>query len=79
MSDCSVDDLVEVVRENLGCQSDCDTLGALRKQKRELDRQFHGLLVTAVVRGHPVGCLRVEHNLLGELGETRLDVTGSGV
>ena len=72
-------DLIEVVWKNLGSETHCNSLCSLCKQKRELDRQFDRLLITSVVRGHPVGCLRVEDHLLGKLGQTGFDVSRSRI
>ena len=77
--DGSVDELIEVMRKDLRCETSADTLCTLCKQDRELDWKFHRLLVAAVVRCHPVGGLRIEDNLLSELAQARLDITGSCV
>ena len=63
------------MRQNLRGESGTDTFCTLRKQDRELHGKFHRLLVTAVIRGHPVGDLRIEHDLLGEFAQSCLDVT----
>ena len=47
--DTCIDQLVEVMRQDLGRQTYGNTVGALRQQQRELDRKCHGLLVAAVV------------------------------
>ena len=44
-----VDQLVEVVRQNLGGHADGDSLGTLCEKQREAYRQFGRLLVTPVV------------------------------
>ena len=49
MSNGGVDEFIEIMRENFRSETDCDTLSALCKQQRELDRKFHRLLITAVV------------------------------
>ena len=77
--DGSVDELVEVVRQNLGRKARGDALGALGQQQREAHRQFRGFLVAAVVGGHPGRHLGVEDHLLGKLGKPCLDVTRGGV
>ena len=74
-----VDQLVEVVRQNLGGHADGDSLGTLCEKQREAYRQFGRLLVAPVVGCHPIGDLRIEDDLLGELAQTGLDVTGSRV
>ena len=73
----SVNQLVEVVGQDEGGHAHADALHALGEQQRELDGQRDGLAVTAVVGNLPLGGLVVEDHLLGERGETRLDVTGS--
>ena len=67
------------MREDLGGHTDGNAFGSLGKQKREPDRKFCRLLVAAVIRGHPVGDLRVEDHFLGELRQARLDVPRGGV
>ena len=67
------------MREYLGGHSDGDSLGALREQERETDREFGRLLVTSVVGCHPIGDLRIEDDLLGEFAQAGLDVTWSRV
>ena len=67
------------MRKNLRCKTHRDTLCALRKQKRELDWEFHRLLVTTVVRSHPVCSLRIEYNLFRKFAQTGLDITGSRI
>jgi len=49
MSHRCIDDLVEVVGKNLGCQTYGDTFSTLCKKERELDRQFHRFLITTVI------------------------------
>ena len=74
-----VEQFVEVVREDLGGEAHADAFRTLREQEREADRELGGLLVAPVVGVHPVGDLRVEHHLLGELAQARLDVSRRGV
>ena len=57
----SVDQLVEVVGQNLRCQTYCDTLDTLRQQQRELNRQSYRFLITTIIRRHPLRSLRVEN------------------
>ena len=66
------------MRQYLRGEAHGDTLDALRQKQREFHGQGHRLPVTAVVRELPLGRLRVEDGIEGELGETRLDVTWSG-
>ena len=77
--DGSVDELVEVVRENLGGKTYGNTFRSLCEQKREFDRKLHRFLVTSVIRSHPVGCLRIEHHFLGKFAQTCLDITWCGI
>ena len=62
------------MRQNLGGHTNGNTLSALCKKQREANRKLRGLLVTAVIRGHPVGNLGVEDHLFGKLAKTRLYV-----
>ena len=66
---------MEVMRQNLRCQTYGDTLGTLCKQQWELDWQGHRLLVTTVVRAHPLGGLLVKHHIQSELRQTSLNIT----
>ena len=75
IGDGGVDQLVEVVRENLGCHAHGNALGSLCQQERESYRQLYRLLVPSVIGGHPAGYLRVEDDFLGELAQPRLDVS----
>ena len=77
--DGGVEQFVEVVRKNLGCETHTDALRALCEQQREAHRELGRLLVAAVVGVHPVRHLRVEDHLLGELAEPGLDVSRCGV
>ena len=77
--DGSIQQFVEVVRQNLGGKTRGDAFGSLGQQQRETHRQFGGLLVSAVIGRHPGGDFLVEDHFLGKLGKTGLDVTGSGV
>ena len=74
IGDRRVDQLVEIVRQDFRRQSDGDSLDALREQQRKLDRKRHGLLIAAVVGEHPLGGLRIEHDVERELRQPRLDV-----
>ena len=67
--------LVEVVWQNLRCKTYGNTLGTLRQQKRELHRQGYRLLLTAIVRQHPLGSLLVIDHLQSELRQARLDIS----
>ena len=69
------DELVEVMRQDLRCQTHGNTLGSLRQQQRELNGQRYRLLVSAVVRTHPLGSLLVIDHLEGKLRQSRLDVS----
>ena len=73
--DGGIEKFVEVVRKNLGCESDTDALGALSQQKREPHRKLRRLHVPSVVGSHPMGDFRVEHHFLGEFAQSRLDIT----
>ena len=70
-----VANLAQVVGQNLGRQAYGNTLGSLRQQQRELDRQRNGLLLAAVVRKLPLSGFGVEQHVEGKLGEACLDVT----
>ena len=72
-------ELVEVVRKNLRRESRTDTFCTLSQKNRKLHRKFYRLLISAVIRSHPVGGLRIEYHLLRELCESRLDITWSRV
>ena len=74
-----VHQLVEVVRQDLGRKAHADAVGTLGEQEGEAHRKLRRLVVAAVVRLHGVRDLRVEENLLGELAEACLDVTGCRV
>ena len=50
----------------------------MRQKQREFHGQGNRLPVTAIVRELPLGRLRIEDGIESELGETRLDITGSG-
>ena len=63
------------MRQNLRRQAYGDTFRTLCQQQRELRRQHDGLLVATIVGELPVGCLRVEHHVEGELRQSCLDVT----
>ena len=66
--------LAEIVGQNDRSQRYRDTLRTLRQQQRKLDRQRHRLLLAAVIRRLPLRRLRIEHHLLRELREARLDI-----
>ena len=66
------------MRQDLGVQTDRNTLHALRQQQRELNRQMDRLVLTAVVTLHPFRGLGVKYCLQGKLTQPRLDVTRSG-
>ena len=72
------DEFVEIVRQHLAGEADGDALDALGEQQREFHRQRVRLLAAAVVAGQPVGGLRVEDDLVGELREAGLDVSRGG-
>ena len=76
--DTCVNQLVEVMRQDLGRQTYGNTVGALRQQQRELDRKCHGLLVAAIVGAHPLRGLAVEDNLQGKLRQPSLDISARG-
>jgi hypothetical protein len=71
-------EVVEVVREDLGREADRDAVGALEEDDGELGGEGDGLLVAAVVAELPGGGLRVEEDVLGEIGQAGLDVTRGG-
>ena len=73
--DGSLHQLAEVIRQDVRGQGDSNALGALCQQQGELDGQGDGLLFAAVVTGFPLCGLGVEHHLLGELREARLNIT----
>ena len=72
-------EFVEVMRQDLRCETCSDTFSTLSQEDRELHRKFDRLLVSSVVRSHPVGGLRVEHHFLSELAQTSLDVSRSRI
>ena len=76
ITDGGITDLAEIMRQDLRRKANGDTLGALCQQQRELHRQGDRLLVAAVVRHFPVGGLRIEHRVEGELRESGLDIAG---
>jgi len=71
-----VAEIVEIVRQNLGRETNGDALGAVEQHDGELGGQRDGLLVAAVVAELPGGGLRIEGDLAGEIREPGLDVTG---
>ena len=75
----SVNELIEIVRKNLGCHTYGNALCSLSQQERESYRQFDRFLVPSVVGCHPAGHLRVEDYLLRKLAESGLNISGSGV
>ena len=77
--DGGVDELVEVVGQDFGAEAGGDAFRTLRQQQRETHGQFRGLLVAAVVGGHPGGDFLVEDHFLGKLGKAGLNVTRGGV
>ena len=77
MSDCCIDKFIEVVRKNLRCKTHSNTLNTLSKQQRELNRQCNRLIITTIVREHPLSGLGVENNFHSKFGESRLNITGS--
>ena len=52
-----------------------DTVSTLSKQQWELNRQGHRLLLSTVVRQHPLCGLLVVDYIEGKLREARLDIT----
>ena len=74
-----IDQLVEIVRENLGRESHGYAIRPLGQQQRKFHRQVYRLLVPPVVGCHPYCRLRVEHDLLGEFRQPCLDVSWSCV
>ena len=75
IADGGVAEFVEVMRQNLRRQAYGDTFRTLCQQQRELRRQHDGLLVATIVGELPVGCLRVEHHVEGELRQSCLDIS----
>ena len=73
-----VENLVEVMRQNLGTEAYGYTLHSLGKEQREFHRQSHRLLLAPVVTGHPLGDFRRERGLDSKLRQSRLDVTRCG-
>ncbi len=71
-------EVVEIVREYLGRETDRDALGAVEEDDGELGRERDRLLGASIVAGLPVGGLRIEENLTGKRREAGLDVTGRG-
>ena len=67
--------LAKIVRQYHTRQRHCDAFRPLRQQQRELHRQRHWLLLPSVVARLPLRRFGIEHNLLGELRQPRLDVT----
>ena len=61
--DQGINDLVEVVRQNLGGKPDRDALRALGQQERKLYGKGNGFLVATIVGGRPRGDLRTKYNL----------------
>ena len=57
---------------------DRDALGAEHEQQRQFAGQGDGLLVAAVVAGHELGDLVVEHFRARQLGQAAFDVTRRG-
>ena len=73
----SVNQLVEVVGQDLRRQTYGDTLHALRQQQRELNRQRYRLLITTVIRRHPLGGFGIEHHIERKFRQSSLDITRS--
>ena len=69
--------LVEVVRKNLGGQTDGNPFHSLSEEERKLDGKRDGFFVSSVVGSLPFGGLRIEHHIEGKFRETRFDVTRS--
>ena len=66
------------MREDLAGETNGNALGTVSEDEGELRRQGDGFLVAAVVAGSPGSRLGVEKDLVGELREARLDVSGRG-
>ena len=64
------------MRQDPAGEADGDAFHALREQQRELHRERDGLLVSTIVAGCPLGDLRAEKDVLGELRQARFDVSG---
>ena len=62
-----VEELVEVVRQNFGRQTDGDTFDTLCQKQREFHRQSDRLFLAAVVGWCPFRNLRTEHCLKSKL------------
>ena len=72
-----VDQLVKVVRKDLGAQTHRNTLYALRQQQRKLDRQKDRFLASAVVARLVLRDFGRKSHVEGKLAQARFDVSGS--
>ena len=72
-----VDELVKVVRQNFGTQTHGDSLYTLSQQQRELHRQEHRLLASAVVAGEVLGYFGRKGHVKSKLAQACLDVSRS--
>ena len=71
---------VKVVWQDNGRQSHRNTLGTLSQQKRELDRQSNGFVVSSVVRLFPFRDFLIKGDIESEFRQTALDVSScSGI
>ena len=73
--DRSIDQFIEIMRQNLACQTDRNPFHPLRQQQRELDRQGYRLLVPPIIRRLPSRGLGVENDLQRKGRQPGFDVT----
>src|SRR6476620_9767087 len=69
------DELTKIVWQDLGRETDCNTVRPLCKQERKLHRKGNRLILSSIITQLPFGGLVVECDLQCKLAETSLDVS----